>query len=466
MSKTRRIQPIILAAGASTRMKRSQSKLLHQLLGKTLVERSIEIAGQISKGKPMLVLGHQREEIRQSLDSVPFDFCIQDPPRGTGDALRVALEGLSDGQPDDHLFIMGADAVLVTPKSLQEFLKVHETSQALMTFMTTDLDQPGQYGRVVRSISGGVEAIVEAKEADPATLQLREINAGFYLIERQSLQNFLKQMEQSKNTLEYYLTDIVAWLRKQQKLVMGFCVDDPTEAKGINSCLELSEAETILCERLIGGWSAQGVRFHQPSSQYLEESVELAPDVEIFPGCILKGKTRVESGSQIGPYAVVEDSEIGRGSKVQAFCHLKGASLSKDVSVGPYARIRPGSCLEEGSKLGNFVEVKNTHLQKGAKANHLSYLGDAEIGQDSNVGAGTITCNYDGFKKAKTKLGRNVFIGSNSSLVAPVDLGDDVIVGAGSVITESVEAGALAVSRGEQVNRPGAAQRFRDKKRD
>ena len=442
---------IVLAAGSSTRMKSSKSKLLHEIAGVSLVRRAWAQARVISSEPPVFVLGHQRVEIEQELKKCfgsEYFSCIQDPPRGTGDAVRIAVESIKKNNlKPRQVFIMGGDACFVRPQSLEAFRDDHISRKAVLSFLTAYLPDAQHYGRVVRNSHDAVEKIVEAKNASHVELQINEINAGFYLVSWGALNEALALIKPNEKTGEYYLTDIVEILLKQQALVMGLPLGDWKESVGVNTQQDLAFAERVLRDRIVNRWMSAGVQFQDPSSVWISENAVLEADVYIAANVHIQGA-----------------SKISRGTRVGAFCHIEDAQIGRKCQLGPFARIRPGSRLDENVKIGNFVETKKSYFHKNSKANHLSYVGDAEVGEASNIGAGTITCNYDGIAKYQTEIGDNVFIGSNSALVAPVKIGAGAIVGAGSVITEDVEVNAIALERSTQQKIKDGATRFRDKR--
>lgn len=441
---------VVLAAGASTRMKSSRSKLLHSLMGETIAFRAYRLARSISDADPIFVLGHQRDEIVEDLNSkgAQFQECLQENPLGTADAVRKALPHLEKYSDEALVFIMPGDAILLQEASLQIFKDQHVRAQAQLSLMSFELPNPGSYGRVVRDQQSRVRKIVEFKNASEEEKRICELNSGFYLVRLDRLISALEKISKNEQTLEYYFTDIVELIASESGLVQSLLLQDPAECLGINTQLDLSVARMVMRNRINTRWQLLGVEMEDPQTTFVDESVELSPDVFLGAGVHLKGKTRVQGPSKIEAYSVIQDSEIG-----------------PRCEVGPFARLRPGTRLESDVKVGNFVEAKKSRFGRGSKAGHLSYLGDTEVGDGANIGAGTITCNYDGVSKYETKIGKNVFVGSNTSLVAPVVLGDSSIVGAGSVITKDVQAESLAISRAEQSESAGGATRFRAKKK-
>lgn len=458
---------IVLAAGASTRMKSETSKLLHEVLGRPVIHWAFDQALWAAQ-KILMVVGHQRENIMRALDPLSSQaelrFAVQAEAKGTGHAVQCAIAEMEDFCSEDaDIFIMGGDAFLLHRENLETFIADHEAKKAPLSLMTNFLNDPGAYGRIVRNSQGAIEAIVEKKDANAEQLKIREVNAGFYLVKFSILKEALKNLSNQNKSGEFYLTDLVSFCRKNGHLISTFEIS-PEEGLGINTQAELSLVERILRNRVNDWWMSQGVRMRDPSTTWVDSDVQLAPDVFLEAGVVLKGKTQIRSGVQIGSYAVIENSEISERSIIQAYSHISGARLGAQTTVGPFARLRMGTILEKEVHIGNFVEVKKSHLHEGVKAGHLAYLGDADIGKNSNIGAGTITCNYDGFSKHETKIGENVFIGSNSSLVAPVQIDPGAIVGAGSVITKKVSANAIVVERAEQREIAEGATRMRERK--
>ncbi len=459
---------IILAAGASKRLKSKKSKLLHSALGRPLIDWAVDQAANISKSI-VVVVGHQREEVCARIDSIKKDLAVyfahQTEQKGTADAVQVALQALpSSIDPNTPIFIMGGDSVLLTRETLLNFQTDFVAKKAVLSVITTRVQDPSAYGRILRNPQGGIDKIVEAKDCSPDQLLIDEINTGFYLIGLAQLKEALKEIGNQNRSREFYLTDLVELCRKRGWFVATYlCPTD--EAHGVNTREDLARVDEVLRRRTNSYWMSQGVSLIDPLSIRIESSVFLESDTLLEPGVHLKGLTRIGEGSRVGAYSVLEDVKVGTNVQIEAYCHLKESELGDAATIGPFARLRPGSKLEEEVHIGNFVEVKKSRLRKGVKAGHLSYLGDADIGENSNIGAGTITCNYDGFSKHTTLIGKEVFVGSNTSLVAPVKLGDGAIVGAGSVISKDVGAGGLAYERSDQTVISDGAKRFRDKRK-
>ncbi|GGM98294.1 bifunctional protein GlmU [Thermus composti] len=444
---------VILAAGQGTRMKSRLPKVLHPLLGKPMLHYALEAALALKPERLVVVVGHGGEVVAEALKGYPVEVAWQQEQLGTAHALLQA-ESLLRGFPGPFLVTQG-DTPLLTPETLRALLERVEAG-AGMALLTVELPDPTGYGRILRE-GEEVLANVEEKDASPEVKAIREVNAGAYAFDGFLFQA-LREVRNENAAREYYLPDLIAIYRvhgKRVEAVRGVA----EEALGVNTREELARVEGVLLKRLRRAWMQKGVRMVLPETIYLEPSVELAPDVVLWPGVVLKGKTRVGEGCEVGPYAVLEDTVLEPGAKVQAHTVAQGAHLHGGASAGPFARLRPGAVLREEVHVGNFVEVKNSLLHPGVKAGHLAYLGDAEVGAGTNIGAGVITANYDGKRKHKTQIGEKAFIGSNSVLVAPVKVGNRALVGAGSVITQEVPDGALAVARGRQRNLEGYALR-------
>ncbi len=444
---------VILAAGQGTRMRSRLPKVLHPLLGRPMLLYAVEAALALKPERLVVVVGHGREEVEKALRGYPVELAHQEAQLGTAHALLQA-EGLLRDFPGPFLVTQG-DTPLLSPRTLKALLERVEAGVG-MALLTVELEDPTGYGRILRE-GEEVLANVEEKDASPELKALREVNAGAYAFDG-FLFRALKEVKDENAAREYYLPDLIAIYRahgRRVRAVRGVA----EEALGANTREELARVEGVLLGRLRSEWMGKGVRMILPETIYLEPSVELAPDVTLWPGVVLKGKTRVGEGCEVGAYAVLEDTVLEPGARVESHTVAQGAHLYPGASAGPFARLRPGAVLMEEVHVGNFVEVKKSLLHKGVKAGHLAYLGDAEVGEGTNVGAGVITANYDGKRKHQTVIGKRAFIGSNSVLVAPVRVGDGALVGAGSVITQDVPEGALAVARGRQRNLEGYARK-------
>ena len=459
---------VVLAAGASTRMKSKKSKLLHEILGRPAIYWALDQARWFSD-RIVVVVGHQRDEIMQVVADYKLDadikFAVQSEQKGTAHAVQCAFPEVEKWRLQGaDVFIMGGDAFLLRRETLDQFSKIHHSTNSVLSLMTAILEDAGAYGRILRNDHGQIERIIEAKEASPKEMFIREMNAGFYCADWHYLRETLQAVSNSNRSKEFYLTDLVSIARSQNRLVQTLTIPYQ-ESLGINTQEDLALVASLFQQRVNSYWMSVGTQMVAPSSVWIDADVELGQGVCLEPGVILKGRTKVFSEARIGAYSVVENSEIGEGSQIEAYSHIKEARVGAQNKIGPFARLRPGAVLDSSVHIGNFVEVKKSYLGQGSKANHLSYIGDATIGRNCNVGAGTITCNYDGFHKYETVLGDEVFIGSNSSLVAPVRIGQSAIIGAGSVITKDVDAHAIALERGDQREIKGAAEKFRQRKK-
>ena len=434
-----------MAAGAGTRMNSDLPKVLHRVAGRTMLDAVLDEAEKLSPEKIVVVAGHGLARVVERLEPRRgIEIVVQDPPRGTGDAVALALPALS--RSADPVLVLSGDTPLITADSLRKLVDEFRRARAAVVLFSSRPDDPGSLGRILRR-KGELSGIVEVRDATPAQRKIREINAGIYCFRREALARGLKRVRDDNAAHEFYLTDAVTSLVRSGERVEAIELADPREAMGVNSRRELAFADAVErrrgAERLID----QGATLLDPETTLVGPYVAAARDVVIHPFVVLEGRTR-----------------LARGCEIKSFCDVNDASVGERTTVGPFARLRPGTVLEEDVRVGNFVETKKAVLRRGAKASHLSYLGDTEVGEDANIGAGTITCNYDGERKHATRIGRGAFIGSDSQLVAPVEVGDGAYVGAGSTITKDVPAGALAISRGDQRNIPGWAER-RQKRR-
>jgi bifunctional UDP-N-acetylglucosamine pyrophosphorylase/glucosamine-1-phosphate N-acetyltransferase len=446
-----------MAAGKGTRLKSQLPKVLHEVGGKPLLEHVIRAAVRIvPAGDVYAIIGHEADRVRAALEHTGVNFVLQAEQRGTGHALMVARDALAGY---DHVIVLSGDAPLITPETIGYLRNFHLEEQAAMTLLSADLENPTGYGRVLRKTArqAAVQAIVEEKASSPAQKKIQEINSGFYVFAVRELYGNIGKLSPVNAHGEYYLTDMAEVLHKARQRVVAFKTDDASEVLGGNTRAELADIDEKMrlakCRQLM----ADGVTVFYPATCVIDADVEIAPDTVIEPYVQLLGKTRIGSGCRVRSYCVIRDVEIGDGATVLPGCVMDDARIGAGAVVGPYSRLRPGSDIGEGAHVGNFVETKKTKLGKGSKANHLTYLGDAEIGAGVNIGAGTITCNYDGVAKYKTVIEDGVFIGSDSALVAPVRIGKGAYVGAASCITDDVPADSLAIARARQVVKEGWA---------
>lgn len=440
---------VILAAGQGTRMRSALPKVLHPVAGKSMLGHVIDTARQLSPRKIHVVIGHGAELVRERLAADDVDFVLQAEQLGTGHAVAQALPHIEA----DKVLILYGDVPLTQVETLSRLLA--QASDSQLGLLTVNLADPTGYGRIIRDEAGIVQAIVEHKDASEAQRTIREGNTGILAVPGKRLGDWLGRLSNSNAQGEYYLTDVIAMAVADGLVVATETAQEEMEVLGANDRIQLAQLERYYQQRATRRLMTQGVTLLDPARFDLRGEVTVGCDVQIDINVILEGKVVIEDGVQIGANCVIKDSILRRGAIVKANSHLEGAELGEGADCGPFARLRPGAKLGAKAHVGNFVELKNAVLGEGAKAGHLSYLGDAEIGARTNIGAGTITCNYDGANKFKTVMGEDVFIGSNSSLVAPVTLGDGATTGAGSTVTQDVPANSLAVGRAKQRNIEG-----------
>jgi bifunctional UDP-N-acetylglucosamine pyrophosphorylase/glucosamine-1-phosphate N-acetyltransferase len=450
------LQAVILAAGKGTRMKSGRAKVLHPVLGVPLLEHVLRTVGAAGASPVTVVVGHQAEAVEGTFTGRGLTFVRQEPPLGTGHAVQVARE-LFGAHPDRTLLVVNGDVPLLRAETLQRLVATHRQRGAAATLLSVVLDDAGAYGRVVRDGKGDVQAIVEAKDATGDVRDIREINAGLYAFEVGPLLEVLSRLKPQNAQGEYYLTDVVGLLREAGHVVAAVAADDPEEGMGVNSIGELATATRTLRARRAESLMAAGVGIEDPESTHVGLDVVVEADALLRPYTFLEGRTTVRAGATVGPFVHLVDAEIGEGAQILDHCLLRSCVVGKDASVGPFAHIRPDTHIGARAKVGNFVELKKTTLGDGSKAPHLSYIGDATVGPGVNIGAGTITCNYDGAHKYPTRIEAGAFIGSDTTLVAPITIGEGAYIGAGSAITEDVPAGALALGRARQVVKRGWA---------
>jgi len=452
---------VIMAAGKGTRLKSQLPKVLHEAGGKPLLEHVIGAAVRTVPAQDVYaIIGHEADRVRAAMQHTGVNFVAQTEQRGTGHALMVAREALSGY---DHVIVLSGDAPMITPGTIGRLRNFHLEEEAAMTLLSADLDDPAGYGRVLRkgARSAEVEAIVEEKAATATQKKIREINSGFYVFSVTELYANIGKLTTENAHAEYYLTDMAGLLRKAQRRVVAFKTENAREVLGGNTRAELADIDHFMrmskCRQLM----EDGVTIFYPATCVIDVEVEIAPDTIIEPYVQLLGKTRIGTACRVRSYCVIRDTEISDGAIILPGCMMEESRISAGAVVGPYSHLRPGSEIGEGAHVGNFVETKKIKLGRGSKANHLTYLGDAEIGAGVNIGAGTITCNYDGLHKHKTVIDDGVFIGSDSTLVAPVRVGKGAYVGAASCITDDVPQDALAIGRARQIVKEGWARQKR-----
>ena len=450
-----------MAAGKGTRLKSQLPKVLHEVGGKPLLAHVIRAALRVVPAKDIYaIVGHEAERVRASVESTGINFVLQAEQRGTGHALMVAHEALTGY---DDVIVLSGDAPMITPETIGRLRNFHLEEQAAMTLLSAELADPTGYGRVLRKgpRSAEVQAIVEEKAASSAQKKTREINSGFYVFAVKDLYDNIGKLSTANPHSEYYLTDMAEVLRKARGRVVAYKTSTPNEVLGGNTRAELADIDQQIRMEKARQLMADGVTIFYPATCVIDSDVEMAPDTVIEPYVQLLGNTRIGTACRVRSFCVIRDSEISDGVIVRPGCVMEGTHIGPGAIIGPYSHLRPGSEIGEGAHVGNFVETKKIKLGKGSKANHLTYLGDAEIGAGVNIGAGTITCNYDGSHKHKTTIDDGVFIGSDSTLVAPVRVGKGAYVGAASCITDDVPEDALAIGRGRQVVKEGWAKQKR-----
>jgi bifunctional UDP-N-acetylglucosamine pyrophosphorylase / glucosamine-1-phosphate N-acetyltransferase len=460
-SERPRVAIVIMAAGKGTRLKSQIPKVLHEVGGKPLLEHVIRAAVRVGSARDVFaVIGHEAERVRAATEHTGINFVLQAPQRGTGHALLVARDAL---RGYDHVVVLSGDAPLITPETIGRLLDYHLAQHASMTLLSADLENPTGYGRVLRKNAGSheVQAVVEEKAASPAQKKIREINSGFYAFSVKDLYAHIGELSTDNAHAEYYLTDMAGMLRRARKRVIAWRTENPAEVLGGNTRAELADIDHFMRMAKARQLMVDGVSIFYPATCVIDADVSVAADTTIEPYVQLLGKTRVGSGCRVRSFSVIRDCEIGDGVTIRPGCIMEDSRIGMGAIIGPYSHLRPGSEIGDGAHVGNFVETKKIKLGKGSKANHLTYLGDAEIGASVNIGAGTITCNYDGVHKHKTVIGDGVFVGSDSTLVAPVRVGKGAYIAAASCVTDDVPDDALALGRARQVVKEGWATRKR-----
>ncbi|MFI2858954.1 bifunctional UDP-N-acetylglucosamine diphosphorylase/glucosamine-1-phosphate N-acetyltransferase GlmU [Paenibacillus sp. JSM ZJ436] len=450
---------VVLAAGQGKRMKSKLYKVLHPVCGKPMVGHVLQTVEQVKSERTVVVVGHGAEAVRSYLGDAA-EYVLQEQQLGTGHAVKQAKELI--GQEEGSTIVICGDTPLVTPETLEGLLELHESNQAAVTILTAHMDNPKGYGRIIRSEKGDVLRIVEQKDCSPEEDAVCEINTGTYCFDNAKLFAALEKVTNQNAQQEYYLTDCISILKQSGDKVLGYQTEDEAESIGVNDRLALSQAEALMRERIARRHMLNGVTLIDPSSTYIGADVQIGSDTVIYPGTILKGSTTVGSQCTLGPNSEIEDSSLADSVTVK-YSVLCEAEVGAETSVGPYAYLRPGTKLGQNVKIGDFVEVKNAVIDDGSKVSHLSYIGDASVGKNVNVGCGAITVNYDGYNKSVTEIEDDAFIGSNVNLVAPVKVGKGAFVVAGSTITHSVAENDLAIARVRQENKPGYAEKIRSR---
>ena len=450
-----KLASIVLYAGKSTRFKSDTSKILHPLCGKAMFAWPLDEVLSLG-GDVIAVIGHQAEQVQSEISSHYDDkvsFAMQTEQKGTGHAVMVAIQKLANFK--GTILVLCGDTPLLTGATLQKLIKLQQSAQCDVAMLTTTLENPTGYGRIVRKSDETIEQIIEENEANDWQKLIQEINPGIYAFDADFLRNALSQLKSSTHKGEYYITDVV-----NSAISIKISAD---EAIGINDRAQLADAEKILRKRINARWMRDGVTCVNPKETYIDDAVQLSSDITLEPGVRLLGTTIISNHVRIGAGSILNNTKVAEHAVIHPYSICDDAVIGAHAQIGPFARLRPKTRLDEYVKIGNFVEVKKSHFHTGAKANHLAYIGDAEIGEKSNIGAGTITCNYDGHNKHKTTIDDGVFIGSNSTLVAPLHIESQAYVAAGSTINRDVPSDALAIARGRQENKEGYAKKIRSR---
>jgi bifunctional UDP-N-acetylglucosamine pyrophosphorylase/glucosamine-1-phosphate N-acetyltransferase len=460
MSSSQRLAIVIMAAGKGTRLKSKRPKVLHEVGGRPMLAHVIEAARQIVPAHDIyVVIGHEAERVRAAVESIGVKFVLQQEQLGTGHAILCARGQV---QQFDHVLVLSGDVPLIRTGTLAGLRDFHLDRKAAMTILTAEPADPFGYGRMIRASGDRVKAIVEQKDLTRPQQRVREINSGIYAFAIAPLLAHIDRLSTRNAQGEFYLTDMAAHLVKAKQPVLAMKADDAKEILGANTLAELSSLDSDLRTRKCNELMASGVTIYRPETCVIDSEVEIAPDTMIEPFVQILGPTKIGPDCRIRSYTIISSSQIGPEVQIRPGCIIDHAYVAAQAVLGPYSHLRPGSEIGEGAHVGNFVETKKTRLGKGSKANHLAYLGDAEIGAGVNVGAGTITCNYDGFRKHVTTIEDGAFIGSNATLVAPVRIGQGAYTAAGSAITQDVPADSLAFGRAHQTVKEGWAKRRRE----
>jgi bifunctional UDP-N-acetylglucosamine pyrophosphorylase / glucosamine-1-phosphate N-acetyltransferase len=439
---------VVLAAGKSTRMKSQLAKVLNPIMGKPMLAYSLDTLQHLGLAKIVVVVGHQAETVKTQFSQYPVEFVTQEPQLGTGHAVQVAATVL-DGRQSTIVVLCG-DVPLLQAETIRELYHHHQASGAAVTILTVELPEPDSYGRIVKDPHGHVIKIVEARDATPAELSIREINTGIYCFQFPFLSEALQTLRPDNDQKELYLTDLIAAARARNLQVSSLKTMDEQSFQGINTRVELAAVTARVRQQINEQHMLAGVTLIDPNATYIETEVAIGADTVIFPNCYLMGKTIIGEGCWLEPNVKISDSSIGNQVTIKIGTVIADSQVADEAQLGPYSHLRPLSDVRRKAKVGNFVEIKKSVLHAGAKASHLTYIGDAVVGENVNIGAGTITCNYDGKKKHQTVIEAGAFIGSNTALVAPVTVGEGAYVGAGSTITKDVPPHTLAVARGRQ----------------
>lgn len=449
---------IILAAGKGTRMKSKLPKALHPICGKPMTRYIIDACKDSGAEDCIVVIGHGAEQVREGLGD-DVRYAVQANQKGTGDACKQAVALL--GEKDVDVLVLNGDTPLITAEILKKLAAEHISSKADATLLTTILEDAGSYGRVLRA-DGLVKSIIEAKDASPEERNIREINTGIYCFKLTLLRKYLDRIKPANAQGEYYLTDVIGLMAADGCMVNAVITEDSNVVLGINNRVDLAHLTGIVRSKILEKLMLDGVTVIDPSSTYVDSDVTIGADTALYPQTVIEKGSRIGEGCTIGPSTRLASVELGNEVTV-LFSNMADSTVGDGTRIGPFSNIRPGCRIGKKVKIGDFVEAKNAEIGDSVSMSHLAYIGDASVGEGSNIGAGAITCNYDGYKKHRTVIGKNVFIGSNVTMIAPVEIGDGALVAAGSVVTDNVPSDALAVARNTQIVKEGWAKRRREK---
>ncbi|MFC5452652.1 bifunctional UDP-N-acetylglucosamine diphosphorylase/glucosamine-1-phosphate N-acetyltransferase GlmU [Paenibacillus aestuarii] len=452
-----KLMAVVLAAGQGKRMKSKLYKVLHPVVGKPMVGHVVDTLNHINTTRTLVVVGYGAEAVQAYLGD-RVEYALQAEQLGTGHAVLQAKDAL--GSEEGMTIVICGDTPLISEETLRSMIQLHQESGASATILTAKLDNPFGYGRIIRGVDGRVARIVEQKDCTAEEAAVKEMNTGTYIFDNKTLFEALGSVTNNNNQNEYYLTDVIGILTAQGKVVQGYCMADSAESIGVNDRVGLAEAERLFKERINRSHMMNGVTIIDPVNTYIEPEVKIGADTVLLPGTILRGRTVIGENCTIGPQTEIIDSIIQDDVSIKQSV-LQDAFVDSDTSVGPFAYLRPGAKLGKHVKVGDFVEIKNATIGDSSKVSHLSYVGDAKVGANVNIGCGAITVNYDGFNKNLTEIGDDAFIGSNVNLIAPVRIGNGAYVVAGSTITHEVEDGDLAIARERQSNKPGYAEKIK-----
>lgn len=449
---------VILAAGKGTRMKSKTPKVLHKILGQSMVEHVIQTLNEAQIKTPIVVLGHEAELVREALSNQEITAVIQEEQLGTGHAVMQTEQIIGD--LDGTTIVALGDTPLLRAETVDAFISFHEKEKAAITVLTTKLSDPTGYGRIIRDQAGHFSKIVEQKDGTPEELSVGEINSGLMCFNNRLLWESIHKLETNNAQKEYYLTDLIGILSQKGEKVKAFCINDSDEVFGVNDRKMLSYAERVMCARINENWMVEGVTFENENTARIGRNVQVSQDVIIGSGVEILGSSTIGADTYVGSNTYIFNAEVGMNTTILN-SRITDTKIGNHAQIGPYAHLRQGNIIGDNTRIGNFVEFKGSTFNNDAKAAHLSYIGDSDIGENVNIGCGAITVNYDGFNKHRTIIQNNAFIGCNANLIAPVTIGEGAIIAAGSTITQNVEANDLAIARSKQENKKSYAERLR-----